>query len=98
MGRYCDKNGPAKAARHFSQLLDSKLPQDSEALRRSGYIIYWLRDRMAKFKIRQFKYNVMAKIAKFNAHYIFPLHGMGKTEKKNLHSHHSYTIQQTVFN
>ena len=37
MGRYGAENGPAKAAVHFSQLSDGKLPWDSEALRRCGY-------------------------------------------------------------
>ena len=40
MGRYGAKNGPAKAARHFSQHLDGKLPQGSEALCPSGCIFF----------------------------------------------------------
>jgi len=44
--RYGAKNGPTKTARHFSQLLDGKLPW---GLGRSGYIIFGLRDQIAKF-------------------------------------------------
>jgi len=53
MGRYGTKNGLAKAARHFSQLLHC-----NSAMRLASYcssnIILWLRDQIAKFKIRRF--------------------------------------------
>ena len=41
MGRYSAENGPFKVTKHFSLLLDGKL---TCSLRRSGYIIFWLRD------------------------------------------------------
>jgi len=41
MGRYGAKNGWSKVTKHFSLLLDGKL---TFSLRRSGYIIFWLRD------------------------------------------------------
>jgi len=73
-GRYGTENGPSKVARHFSQLIDGKLPC---SLRRSRDIIFWLRDRIAKLKTRQIKkYDVLVEIVKFNARQIFPLYGI----------------------
>ena len=50
IGRYGAKNGLSKVTKHFSLLLDGKL---TCSLRHSGYIIFWLRDRIAKFKTCQ---------------------------------------------
>ena len=72
MGRYGAENGPSKVTKHFSLLLDGKL---TCTLRRSGYVIFWLRDRIAKFRTQQIiKYSVLAEIAKFNFHQIFSLY------------------------
>ena len=68
MGRYGTKNGPAKAARHFSQLLHC-----NSAMRLTLYcssnIILWLRDQIAKFynihvKFTDFKSAVLGEITK----------------------------------
>ena len=49
IGRYGAENSPAKAARHFSQLLGGKLPW---CLHRFGYVIFLLRDQLAKFNLQ----------------------------------------------
>jgi len=73
VGGYGTGNSPAKVARHFCQLLDCKL---SRGLRCSGYVVFWLKDWITKFKTHQvLKYGVLSKILKFNAHQTFLLHG-----------------------
>ena len=73
MGSYGAKNGPSKVTKHFSLLLDGKL---ACTLCCSGYVIFWLRDRIAKFKPCQIlKYSVLAKIDKINARQILLLYG-----------------------
>ena len=68
MGRY-------GAERHFSQLLDGKLPWGSKALCHGGYVIFRLRDQITKFRIHQIlKYGILAEITKFNACQIFLLY------------------------
>ena len=74
MGRYGGENSPYKVTKHFSLLLDGKL---TCSLHHSGYVIFWLRDRIAKFKTHQIKkYGVFAEITKFNACQFFLLYGM----------------------
>ena len=68
MGRYGTENGPSKVARHSSQLIDGKA-----AMQYIYVAVVWLRDRIAKLKTRQIKKcGILAEIAKFNAHQIFP--------------------------
>ena len=74
MGRHGTENCPSKVTKHFFLLLDGKL---TRSLCCSGYVIFWLRDRTAKFKTHQIKkYSVFAEITKFNARWVFPLYGM----------------------
>ena len=71
MGKCGAKNGLSKVVRHISQLRW----QAAMCLHRICDVIFWLRDRIAKFKTRQIKkYGLLAKIAKFNAHQVFPLY------------------------
>lgn len=49
MGRYGAENGPAKAARHFPQLLDSKL-HDTHAM---WLHRFWSRNQITRFKTHQ---------------------------------------------
>ena len=64
------ENRLRKVARHFSQLIDGKLPG---SLRCSGDVFFWLRDWISKLKTRQIKkYSVLAEIPKFNAPPNFP--------------------------
>ena len=37
------------------KILDGKLPWGSEALVHGGYVIFWLQDRIAKFKFAKWK-------------------------------------------
>jgi len=48
MGRYGAENSPSKVTKHFSLLLDGKL---TCSLHLSGYVIFWLRDQIAKLKL-----------------------------------------------
>ena len=72
MGRYGAEDSPSKFTRHFSLLLDGKL---TCRLRHSGYVIFWLRDRIAKVKNTVFLLkspNLMP--AKFSHYTVLPAH------------------------
>ena len=62
MVRYGAENGPFKVTKLFSLLLDGKL---TCSLHHSGYVIFWLREQIAKFITCQIlNYGVFAEIAK----------------------------------
>lgn len=53
MGRYGADNALAKAARHFSQVLDGKL---SSSLRCSGYIIFGWGTKSLSLKFSKYRH------------------------------------------
>ena len=53
MWRYGTENIPAKAAGHLSQDFRWQAAMRQRGLLRGGYIIFWLGDRIAKFKVDQ---------------------------------------------
>ena len=50
-GRYGAKNSPSKVAKHFSLLLDGKLPRIANMV----ISFFWLRDRITKSKLVKLK-------------------------------------------
>ena len=79
MGRYGTKNGPAKAARHFSQLYMAILPWGLRHTVKVTSFFGW-GTKSPNLKVANFKSTVLGKITKTNIRKIFPLYSIALIE------------------